>query len=430
MSPPHSPGQRELIESPDSIVLLGGGRYGKTEAAIRRVNRAMIREPGLYFWVGLSWQSASMSKAWRILRNQWRDALTRAGLNHKEYINLSKHEIALPNGSLLMLRTAEAPESIAGDGPRGIVGDEFTYWREEVWTRFLQPSTADHQAWVMLIGRPHGENWGSELWRNAATRKGWLQRRYTIYDNPLLSREFIDDIKQNTPAQTWMQEYMAEPGSGDDGIIPLEFVLAANERWREREAAGTLTEGEYVLGIDVSEGGSGADLTTFAHRHGWSIARLEDATPASRGDMMPIADKAAQAVASLGGYAIVDAVGVGAMLPGALRRQGARCVAYKASAGTKLRDGSGLFGFVNVRSASWWHLRELLSPDGPGIALPPDRDLTAELTAPTYDEVAGSKIRLEAKDAVKKRIGRSPDKADAVVMAFWSRQILKPRRQA
>ena len=37
---------------------------------------------------------------------------------------------------------------------------------------------------------------------------------------------------------------------------------------------------------------------------------------------------------------------------------------------------------------------------------------------------------LEGKDVVKKRIGRSPDKADAVVMAFWSRQILKPRRQA
>ena len=108
MSPPHSPGQRELIESPDSIVLLGGGRYGKTEAGVRRINRGIIREPGLYFWVGLSWQSASMSKAWRILRNQWRDALTRAGLNHKEYINLSKHEIALPNGSL---------QNAAGRGP-------------------------------------------------------------------------------------------------------------------------------------------------------------------------------------------------------------------------------------------------------------------------------------------------------------------------
>src|SRR3990167_9990980 len=238
LPPPHSRWQRELVTYPGSIACLGGARCGKTEAAVRRVLRAMSEEPGLYWWVGLSWPSASMRKAWRMLRHAYSDALHAAGLNPERYINRGSHEITLPNGSILMLRTAEAPESIAGDGPRGIVGDEFTYWHEEVWTRFVQPATADHNAWCLLLGRPAGENWASELWRQAANRPGWLQRHYTIYDNPLIARDVIEDLRLNTPAPLWAQEYMAEPLSGDDGVIPLAYVLAAQERWRAWDAAG------------------------------------------------------------------------------------------------------------------------------------------------------------------------------------------------
>lgn len=424
LTPPHSAWQRELIETPLSAVVLAGGRAGKTEAAIRRTCRAMIREPGLYFWVGLSWQSASMEKAWRVMRLTWGDALRRAGLDVKRHINLSKHEIALPNGSLLMFRSSEAPSSIAGDGPRGIVGDEFTYWPEDVYTRFVMPSTADHGAWVHLIGRPHGENWGSALWRRAATRPGWISRQYTIYDNPLLDRAFIEDLRENTPDPIWRQEYMAEPGSGDDGMIPLEYVIAAQQRWREREAAGTLEDGPYFLAIDVSEGGG--DLTTFAHRYGWTIARLTDETPRVRGDMMPIADKAIILLGSRpGSFAVVDAVGVGAMLPGAIRRAGGRCLGFKGSKGTKLRDRTGQFGFSNLVSAAWWHARELLGPNGPGVALPPDPRLAEELTTPRYEVMAGAVIAREQKTKLVKRLGRSPDRADAVVMSLWDRTVMR-----
>ena len=39
LPPPHGAAQRDLIETPDSIVLLGGGRFVKTEAEVRRVVR-------------------------------------------------------------------------------------------------------------------------------------------------------------------------------------------------------------------------------------------------------------------------------------------------------------------------------------------------------------------------------------------------------
>jgi hypothetical protein len=66
-------------------------------------------------------------------------------------------------------------------------------------------------------------------------------------------------------------------------------------------------------------------------------------------------------------------------------------------------------------------LREALDPDQPdgsAIALPPDPELSADLCTPTWKLTARG-ILLEGKEEIRKRLGRSPGKGDAVVMA-WS----------
>lgn len=433
MPPPHSKWQRDLIETRDSVVLLGGGRSGKTDGEIRRMVRAMCLRPGLYWWVGLSRKSASYKKAWRALYLLWSRAFRQAGLDPREWINKSDHEIRTPAGATLMFRTAENPQSIAGDGPLGVIGDEFTYWSAEVWERFVRPALLDHHAWCHLIGRPHGENWGFDLWRRAASMPGWQQVHKTVYDNPLLDVAEIDAIKASTPPAVFAQEYMAEPGSGDDGVIPLVWVLAAVERWKAAPMVGQGDPRPLILGIDVSEGGGG-DRTIFAWRYGWRIDRLTDETPRMQGEMLGPSDTAAKALAGAPAksYAIVDNVGVGAGVPTNIRRRAAELgktvlvIGFKAGRTTKLRDGSGQFGFNNIRSAAWWHLRELLNPEnGTPIELPDDRDLIAELTAPHYDTVAGAKIAIEEKKFIRARIGRSTDKADPVIQAFWDKQIMQ-----
>ena len=60
---------------------------------------------------------------------------------------------------------------------------------------------------------------------------------------------------------------------------------------------------------------------------------------------------------------------------------------------------------------------------GATIALPPDKELLADLTAPTFETRSGKGgmvIHLEPKEKLVKRLGRSPDKGDATVMCWWS----------
>jgi len=99
-----------------------------------------------------------------------------------------------------------------------------------------------------------------------------------------------------------------------------------------------------------------------------------------------------------------------------------------------LRHGSRLkrrkTGSWHLRTSgaeAWWKFREALDPDQPdgsAIALPPDPDLRADLCATTW-KLSARGILLESKDGssgfgnLRQRLGRSPGKGDAVVMA-WS----------
>lgn len=73
----------------------------------------------------------------------------------------------------------------------------------------------------------------------------------------------------------------------------------------------------------------------------------------------------------------------------------------------------------NCRAWAWWTVRELLQDDI--LALPPDDTMIGDLTAPKYKIMSGGRIQVESKDDIKKRIGRSTNYGDAVVMAFWKR---------
>jgi hypothetical protein len=204
-----------------------------------------------------------------------------------------------------------------------------------------------------------------------------------------------------------------------DGIIPLAWVVAANERWEvlnDTDDWGELT----CVGVDVARGGE--DRTVLAMRHGDAIRELRRFP---RQDTMETTGAAVSAISGTEAYAIVDVIGIGAGVVDRMREQGANVQSFNAGEHTDWQDVSQTLQFANLRSAAWWSLRELLDPaQGHAIALPPDDMLTGDLTAPHWRMSSGGKIVLESKDDIRRRIGRSTDDGDAVVQAFWQSTAL------
>jgi hypothetical protein len=110
----------------------------------------------------------------------------------------------------------------------------------------------------------------------------------------------------------------------------------------------------------------------------------------------------------------VDEIGLGAGVLDRLREQRLPVVGFNSSrAPTNPAD---VERFANRRAAAYWHLRELLEQGR--IALPPDKELHDELSATQWKVNSGGRVLIEDKEGLTVRLGRSPDRADAVAMAF------------
>ncbi|WP_158857535.1 hypothetical protein [Streptomyces sp. NRRL B-1347] len=209
--------------------------------------------------------------------------------------------------------------------------------------------------------------------------------------------------------------------SDEDSVIPLAWVEAAIERWHAWDGAGRpALEGRRILGVDVAR--SGGDSTVFAHRQGHAITELEIH---DREDTMQTTARVQAAVGQgeQERVPVVDSMGVGGGVVDRLRELNVPVLAYTGAAKSRSRTRDGEWGFTNLRSAAYWRVRELLDPAFDAeLLLPPDDLLISDLTAPTWKTLTGipPKIQIEPKEQLVERLGRSPDRGDAVVMALAS----------
>lgn len=204
----------------------------------------------------------------------------------------------------------------------------------------------------------------------------------------------------------------------EDAVIPLRWVEAAFDRWRTWERDGKPDQdGIATAGVDVAR--SGHDKSAAAIRHGNVITSI---TTWAKADTMETAGRVKGILtADPALTAVVDVIGIGAGVYDRLREQGEKTDPFTAGRKTHRKDATGQFGFRDCRSAAWWNLREMLDPSrGAVLALPPDDELAGDLTVLHYKHASDGKIQVETKDEVRKRIGRSTDRGDAVIQACWA----------
>lgn len=391
---------------------------------------------------GVDWKIVTTASAWRQLTHflwpevrKWARRLRWNRLG-REAFNARSELLQLQ----LRLTSGEA-FAVASDSPELIEGahaDSLLYVFDEA--KVIPPGMFDAaegafsgagrdtavEAFAVAIstpGAPAGRFY--EIHKRAPGYEDWWTRHVRLEETIAagrVSREWADQraLQWGESSAVYQNRVLGEFAAGDeDGIIPLAWVEMANERWHRWMDGGDLGALDR-LGVDV---GTTGDRTVFAFRHGNGIRELrylpkEDpktATMATAGRIKGILD------ANPGATASVDAIGIGAGIVHRLAELECWVEGFNAANRTDMRDRSGELGFANLRAAAWWNLREMLDPSsGEGVALPPDDILTGDLTAPRYSVQSGGRIRVEAKDEIRKRLGRSTDAGDAVVEAYWT----------
>lgn len=201
----------------------------------------------------------------------------------------------------------------------------------------------------------------------------------------------------------------------DFQVIPTAWIEAAQARWTPDGHKDFLMT---AMGYDPAGGGS--DAAELAWRHGGWYAPLVTA----RGEETADGSACAGSITSRRRNSAPVVVDVGGGYGGAvtlrLKDNDVAHTGFNGAATSTARTRDGQLRFANKRAEAWWKFREELDPDqegGSAIALPPDPELKADLAAPTY-EVGTRGILIESKDDLRKRLGRSPGKGDAVVMAL------------
>jgi len=227
-------------------------------------------------------------------------------------------------------------------------------------------------------------------------------------------------------------------GVEDDAnqLIPTAWVEQAQQRYRQATSNPAFTRGTMAaLGVDAARGGNmggttgsvGKDKMVISPRYDAPNLRFFDSLIALKGVDVNTGNLAAAQVIQHRRHGCpvqLDVAAIGTSVYDALNDQGIHTVALNGAAQSQGRDHSTLLKFTNRRAEFHWRMREALDPEAvPPAAIPDDPELLADLTAPRYT-VRSSGITVEPKADIKKRIGRSPDKGEALMYA----NVDTPRR--
>jgi hypothetical protein len=241
-----------------------------------------------------------------------------------------------------------------------------------------------------------------------------------VTDNPYLVgtgyMRTLQALPEPLRSQMLMGDFLA--GMTDDAyqVIPTAWVKAAQARWKDR--SDEFDPGPMdSMGVDCSRGGP--DKSVISRRHSDWYDRLIS-KPGSEIPDGPTLGAQVLMHRRDAAPVHVDAIGIGSSVVDFLQTNAIQNIPVAGSEGSSLRDRIGYFKFKNKRAEDYWLFREALDPQyNSRVALPPDGDsnLAADLCAAKYVIRDGNWLLVESKDDIKKRIGRSTDDGDAVLLA-------------
>lgn len=237
-------------------------------------------------------------------------------------------------------------------------------------------------------------------------------------------------------------------GKGAGSFISVDLVQMARRRGRDFKKGGSFSEqalsyAPRILGVDVArsnEEGEGKtrDRNRFIDRQGRAAGRLVNEVMATD-DLVKVAHRIAVLIEQHGfDMVFIDVTGIGAGVYDMLRNQGFGPRVTPVNFGS---EAIKVEQYKNKRAEMWGEMKEWFADPG-GAEIPDDDDLASHITAPTAEPDSNSRMQLEPKKAIKKRLGFSPDGGDALALTFaapvskiseqretWRRGLAAPKKR-
>jgi hypothetical protein len=391
-------------------------------------------------------------------------------------LNLAEWKMAMPSGREETVALGVKPADNDPSAIKGIhapavlvIFDEAQAMDAGLWSAAGTITTSD-QSRFLAIGNPDTQL--CRFYEVCQPNSGWHHVSLSAYDSPNFYTAFESSMsfKPESPVSSvaldslvnmrFVQDLIAEwgldhpyyvsqvegkfPESSEDTLIRLDWIRRAQESHLE-------PSGAVELGVDV---GGGVAASVVIVRHG-PVATIDRCR--TNPDTTLVTEDIIAAYRRYEPTLIkVDAIGIGNNVAGTLTKGQLRDghnkpiilplvginVGGSASDIEKPRKGAKVSpsdiaisnprdSFGNLRAEGYWHLRELFRTGA--IRLPkgsPDAErLAGELAGLKYRSLAG-RLYIESKDDMKRRGLRSPDLADALMLAFMQMPVVKKKASA
>lgn len=217
-----------------------GRRFGKSYLSTYIILTKALQKQGIYFFAAPTFMQARQI-LWDLLKDKVRDKLSKN-------INESRLEVELINGSKIILKGLDRPDTLRGVSLSGVVLDEFATARDNmmVWQEVIRPALSDQKGWALFISSPKGRDYFYDLYNNAKDTEDWNSWQFTTLDGGYVDESEVESARMDLDERSFLQEYCASFQSYE-GLVVRDYDRVLNNSEETIQEHDTL-----IIGVDFN----------------------------------------------------------------------------------------------------------------------------------------------------------------------------------
>ena len=285
-----------------------------------------------------------------------------------------------------------------------------------------EAAPVSHESWSILL--PTLRKAGSELWAvfNREEEMDPVYERFVVNErkNSIILKLEPGPIDNPWWNETTLPQEMAEDFKYDEdeaihvwyGEPRKQGFKAVLSRAKIRQAMDrNIVNPEGITSIGCDPADNGDDKTQIYKRKGLKVIG-HSFLPLSDG--IDIANEIGSMINKDPSIPVrIDTTGIGTSARDQTRKLGMTVLPINFAENANDKDK-----YANIVTEMWFNLKEIIDE----IDIPNDPELMRELSGRQYKYDKKGRYLIEPKEAFKKRYGKSPDKADALILTFYNGQ--------